>query len=45
MRPYLSKDICIRLGHGIDIKSIEGKETTVSIIPYTGKGIYNLEKN
>lgn len=41
---YLSKDICIRLGHGIDIKSIEGKETTVSITFYNGKSIYNLDK-
>lgn len=42
---YLSKDICTRLGHGIDIKSIEGEETTVSITFYDGKSIYNLEKN
>ncbi|WP_353093078.1 sensor histidine kinase [Tissierella praeacuta] len=39
---YLSKDICSRLGHGINIDSIEGEETMVSITFYSGKSIYNL---
>lgn len=40
---YLSKDICNRLGHGLDVKSTEGKGTMVSIIFYREKSIYNLE--
>lgn len=39
---YLSKEICNRLGHDIDVKSVEGEGTTVSIIFYCGRSIYNL---
>lgn len=39
---YLSKDICNRLGHGIDIESTEGIGTIVNIIFYHGKSIYNF---
>ena len=39
---YLSKDICDRLGHGINIESIEGVGTRVEIVFYHGKSIYNL---
>ena len=39
---YLSKDICNRLGHGIDIESTEGIGTTVNIVFHHGKSIYNL---
>ncbi|MEY8416991.1 sensor histidine kinase [Tissierella praeacuta] len=42
---YLSKDICNRLGHSINIESIEGEGTTVSVIFYSGKSIYNLRNN
>ncbi|MCW7999941.1 sensor histidine kinase, partial [Clostridium sp. cpc1] len=40
---YLSKDICGKLGHGIDIKSTEGIGTTVNIVFHRGKSIYNLK--
>lgn len=39
---YLSKDICNRLGHGIDIESTEGIGTIVNIIFHHGKSIYNF---
>ncbi|WMM24114.1 sensor histidine kinase [Tissierella sp. MB52-C2] len=42
---YLSKDICRRLGHGLDIKSREGEGTTVKVTFYNGKSIYNLENS
>lgn len=42
---YLSKDICTRLGHGINIESIEGEGTTIFITFYNGKSIYNLENS
>lgn len=40
---YLTKEICDRLGHSIDIESIEYKGTKVNITFYDGKSIYNLE--
>lgn len=40
---YLSKYICEKLGHGLDIDSISGEGTRVDIIFYHGKSIYNLE--
>lgn len=39
---YLSKEICNRLGHDINVRSIEGEGTTVSVIFHHGKSIYNL---
>ena len=42
---YLSKDICKRLGHGLDIRSKEGEGTTVKVTFYNGKSIYNLENS
>lgn len=39
---YLSKEICNRLGHNINVESVEGEGTTVSIIFYYGRSIYNL---
>lgn len=41
---YLSKDVAQRLGHDIEIESIEGEGTIVNIIFYHGKSIYHLEK-
>ncbi len=40
---YLSKEICNRLGHGLDVNSTEGKGTIVRIIFYMEKSIYSLE--
>lgn len=42
---YLSKDVAKRMGHDLEIESIEGEGTMVNIIFYDGKSIYNLEKN
>ena len=39
---YLSKDILNRLGHGIFVESTEGVGTTINIVFYQGKSIYNL---
>ncbi len=39
---YLSKDICDRLGHGIFLESTYGIGTTVRLVFYSGKSIYNL---
>lgn len=39
---YLSKDICNRLGHGIEVESNAGVGTTIKIIFYHGKSIYIL---
>ena len=39
---YLSKEICHRLGHDLNVKSVEGEGTTVSVIFHHGKSIYNL---
>jgi len=40
---YLTKEVCDRLGHGLEIKSQEGLGTTVNVIFYEGKSIYNLK--
>lgn len=42
---YLSKDVAQRMGHDLEIESIEGEGTLVNIIFYDGKSIYHLEKN
>lgn len=39
---YLSKDILNRLGHSIYVESTEGVGTTINIVFYQGKSIYNL---
>ncbi len=39
---YLSKDICKRLGHGIEVESTKGVGTKINIIFYHGKSIYSL---
>lgn len=39
---YLSKDICKKLGHDIQLASVEGEWTRVSITFYDGRSIYNL---
>ncbi len=39
---YLSKDVVKRLGHGIYVESTEGVGTTINIVFYHGKSIYNL---
>ncbi|HLR36355.1 MAG TPA: sensor histidine kinase [Tissierellales bacterium] len=39
---YLSKDICNRLGHGIEVESTEGVGTKTKITFYHGKSIYSL---
>lgn len=39
---YLSKEICNRLGHDLNVESVEGEGTTVDIIFYHGKSIYDL---
>jgi len=39
---YLSKDICNKLGHDIQLTSVEGEWTRVSIIFYDGKSIYDF---
>jgi len=40
---YLAKEVCDRLGHGLEIKSDEGLCTTVNVIFYDGKIIYDLK--
>ena len=42
---YLSRDICTRLGHGIEIESTVGEGTTIRIRFYKGKSIYNIDNN
>lgn len=39
---YLTKKVCDRLGHGIEIDSQEGIGTRVNIIFYHGRSIYNI---
>ncbi len=39
---YLCKDVCNRLGHGIYVESTEGLGTTMNVVFYHGKSIYNF---
>lgn len=38
---YLVKEICDRIGHGVEIKSVEGMGTIVRIIFYDSRSIYD----
>jgi signal transduction histidine kinase len=39
---YLAKEICAKLGHSLEVESVEGEGTTIGIIFHKGKSIYNL---
>lgn len=44
MGMYLSKVICDKLGHDLEVQSIRGKGTTVRIFFFKGKSLYNLSE-
>lgn len=45
MGMYLAKRICDKLGHGINVKSEEGKGTVFSIIFYRNKNIFDFDQD